>query len=511
MQIVRMCLVTMGILIWPGCERYRAQPLDSTSTVLSVQRERLLLDGSESSTGTGAPAAPPFTFARAAELMRDHSPALKDVRAEYATAQSLARVKTPLPNPALEVGPRYGFGADVLTHRFQPFGSLGFSIPTGQRLKRQDELNQVNAEVAYIETLARHRELYMQLRRQYSKFVLGRLRLAAQQSIGESANKALALTRRAQEAGNANAVDVVLFEQDDARLQFALLDVKAEIAASKNDLSQLVGVHADQFVDTPENSLPALPIIPAQDALIQFMIENHPDLARLRARYEAAEHELHLEISKQYPDFRIGPAADGDVGDRKTTLGLTLGIDLPIFDRNQQSIATARAKREEIRLKYESAAARALAELDKAISTYRLTEEKSKLLKEVLLPRAQTGIDLARRSFDQGATDVFRLLEAERANRSIQLDALSTEISSRDAFIDLEQAIWLPAGDVSDGIHRCGAPQSEGYCRSGITQQSATCRKGDEVNEEPNASRVDSASYGNCRSPCRRKGRCGEE
>ena len=441
-----MCLITTGIALLTGCEHYHPQPLDASATVLSVDRARKLLEESDAAalevTPTAAPI--PFTFARAAELMRDHSPTLKDVRAEYATAQALARVKSPLPNPSVDAGPRYGFGRDVLTHRFQPFGALGFSIPTGQRLKRQDELNQVSAEAAYVEVLARHRELYMQLRRQYSKLALGQLRLAAKQSIAESAGKSLALTRKSKEAGQANAVDVVLFEQDDARLQASLLDTKAEIAASKNELAQLIGVHASQFATMPENSLPVLVELPKQDALMQFMIENHPDLARMRAKYDLAERELHLEIAKQYPDFRIGPSADGDVGDRKTTLGLTLGVDLPLFDRNQQGIASAKAKRDEIRAKYESTAVRALSELDRAITTYQLAEEKSKLLKDVLMPRAQAGIDLARKSFDQGATDVFRFLEAERAHRSLQIDALDTEISIRNAFIDLELAVGCP-------------------------------------------------------------------
>ena len=69
--------------------------------------------------------------------------------------------------------------------------------------------------------------------------------------------------------------------------------------------------------------------------------DNHPELARLRARYEAAEAALRLEISKQFPDLRIGPSAAGDSGDKKTVLGLALGIALPIFDRNQQAIAAA--------------------------------------------------------------------------------------------------------------------------------------------------------------------------
>src|ERR1043165_3778154 len=155
-------LITAG-----GCERYSQRPLAVDSILISVEQERHLADAAASS----APVE--FSLGRAVELMKVHSPVLKEVRAEYDSAQALACVKTPLPNPAFEAGPMYGFGPDVShLHRLQPFGSLGFSIPTGQRLKRQDELNQALAERAHVEIEAKYRELYLELRKSYIALAL---------------------------------------------------------------------------------------------------------------------------------------------------------------------------------------------------------------------------------------------------------------------------------------------------------------------------------------------------
>jgi len=175
-----------------------------------------------------------------------------------------------------------------------------------------------------------------------------------------------------------------------------------------------------------------------------MMVFNHPDLARLRGQYEVAERSLRLEVAKQYPDFRIGPNFENDVGERKSVIGLTLGIEIPVFDRNQQGVASAKQRREEVRVKYEAAANRSLAALDRALHSYKVAIEKARLLKTVVLPKAEANIGLAKKSVEAGAMDSLRLLETERALRAVRIEALETEFSVRNAFIALEQAVGYP-------------------------------------------------------------------
>ena len=64
---------------------------------------------------------------------------------------------------------------------------------------------------------------------------------------------------------------------------------------------------------------------------------------------EVVERQLHLEITEQYPDPTFGSSLGGEAGERKRTLGLSLGIEIPLFDRNQQVIAEAKS-REKLRI-----------------------------------------------------------------------------------------------------------------------------------------------------------------
>jgi len=450
------------LLFVAGCEKYHARPLTPSVILMDVERARHLAAENETASSE------PFTFSRAVELARVHSPALKQTRAEYETALALAKVRTPFPNPAVEVGPQYGFGPDVAsTNRLQPFGSIGFTIPTGRRLKRQDELNQMQAELSRVELLVRGRELYLELRESYIRLAVSKQRITARQEIAESAEKSTTATKRLVEAGQGTGLDVGLIRLEQARLRTDALAAETTFAQVLGELSSLIGVHSKHFETIPESSLPPMKdSLPPLSELQTLLLNNHPELARVRAQYEVAERQLHLEIAKQYPDFHIGPSFQRDVGEKKNVLGLTLGIELPVFERNQQAVATAKQRREEIRVKYETAANRALAALDRAHRQYHLALERLKLLQTVVAPITRENIELARKSFEAGATDLLRLLETERGQRAVQLDALESELSVRAAWLDLEKATGLPLLLFPSETHELTPPALPGSAES---------------------------------------------
>lgn len=424
-----------------GCEKYRSVPLDPLATVARIEAQRLAPAGAQEDLG-----AQPLTLERAADWLRRHGPEVQETLAEYRTAHAVARIDTPLPNPGLEIGPQFGFGPDLAPiNRVTPFGSIGFTIPLGKRLRRQTELNRAYAEVARVHALARFRELYLDLRAGYAGLAIATQRVQAREAIGASAKQSLEAGRRLVEAGQAAALDVAMFELEYQRSQAELLAARRESADAESALAGLLGVHALNTRALPENPLPALPPdLPALDLLKEVLVTEHTGLARLRARYEAAERALRLEISKQVPDFTFGPSWENEVGERKTVLGLTLGIELPLFDRNQQGIAEAKHRREEVRTQYESELKRALAGLEHAHGALGIARENRVLLNEKILPKAEGNVTLARRSVEAGATDAFQLLDAERSARSVKIEALEAELAERKAWSELERAVGRP-------------------------------------------------------------------
>ena len=433
--MVRSVVVACLIAVLGGCKAYEAHPLDPEKIIGSVDRERRELKQVTSS----------VSLARAAELMRHHGPDVKEAVARYRTALARARIATPLPNPGLEVGPEYGFGPDVDTNRLVPFGSLGLTIPLGGRLSRTDDLNRARAELLRIVGVARHRELYLELRRRYVRLVIAREIQETREELLRSAVKSVESSLRLVEAGQATALDVALFQLERGRSQAKSLAATAASAEAQAALAALVGVHRDHFAKLPADALPGLPpTLPDLEDLKKLLIANHAELARLRARYAEAESSLRLEIAKQYPDLRLGPSGAGETGDRKTVLGLSIGIAIPIFDRNQQAIAEAEERRAEVRTLYAAAANRALAEVERAHLTGELAANRYGILKKTVLPQARNSIELAREALAAGSGGALRLLDAERSYRQVMIEVLQAGLAEREAWVDLELAVGRP-------------------------------------------------------------------
>ena len=169
-------------------------------------------------------------------------------------------------------------------------------------------------------------------------------------------------------------------------------------------------------------------------------LQHRGDILSALADYAASQSALQLEIAKQYPDVHLQPGYEFDQGDNKWSLGLT--IELPVLNQNQGPIAEARAKREEAAAKFNAVQAKVLAEIDRAIETFRLAETNFRPLQLV-----QTQVDHERSIEEQvkaGAADQIELLNAQLETANIQIVALEAQIKMQQAAGALEDALQAP-------------------------------------------------------------------
>jgi outer membrane protein TolC len=470
-----------------GCQVYEPRPLNPSAIVAEVDRARRepvdegMADSKDAGgMSLGQDADTGVTLAQAARWMRDRGPDIREAIAAYRTALARARVPTPWPNPGLEVGPEFGFGDAVSSRRVVPFGSIGIVVPLGGRVARADDLNAVRAEVARIDGEVRCREAYLTLRRRWVRLVSARTLLLARDGLLEAATRGVTSVRRLVEAGQGTALDVALFDLERGRTEGERITAAAAVGAAEADLGALVGVHEGQFERLHGDALPELADGPADlDALKQLLVAHHGGLARLRVRYEEAEAVLRLEIAKQVPDLRIGPSFAGESGEEKTTLGLALGIELPFFDRNQQAIAEAEARREEVRTQYEAEANRALAQIERARRAVEFARSRSLALRTSVLPSAESSIALARESAQAGAGDALRLLDAQRSHRQVLIDVERAALDELEAWIDLEEAVGHPLLAFPSSPHDEGERVPDGLSAPSRAREGETDREGE--------------------------------
>lgn len=424
-----------------GCATYEEMPLVPADILAEIERTRDL--GAEPS-GVEVP-ADATDFVRLAGWMFRYGPTLWKARAEFSQARGLADTETPWPNPSFAAGPILGYDLEPpLDEEIVPFVEFGFTIPLSGRLGLQDEVNELKAQVAKTRLLTEQRRAYLELRRRFAHHLFTRRRHRVQASTVASARASAALTRRLVEAGGATALDVGLMELEIAEQERDLLAIKGRTAEIRTGLATLVGVHDRHLGELSDGGPPHVEDLPDLEAAKETLVAKHPALAVLSARYAVAEQELRLEVRKQYPDLQLGTSYEGDPGTDTKLIGLTLGIALPLFDRNQQNIVVAERAREMVRTEYEATLSEALAALEGAYAAHQLALERLRLLKEVALPRAEANLDIAVRSIRAGNLDALKYLEVERRLHSLRLEAVLAEEACQQLISQIEQLLGQP-------------------------------------------------------------------
>lgn len=99
---------------------------------------------------------------------------------------------------------------------------------------------------------------------------------------------------------------------------------------------------------------PVSPVIPGRELLrynkdnlsrenlVRQAMESRPDLKRTETAYNQSLVNLQLQKRSGVPDLRIGGLYDQQGSYITNYSGITLGIDLPVFDRNQSNIKIAK-------------------------------------------------------------------------------------------------------------------------------------------------------------------------
>ena len=218
------------------------------------------------------------------------------------------------------------------------------------------------------QVVARARELYVRLVSQERLARVLRAALRLQEARYRAASRAVV-------AGNLT-LDVVspyLVAQEDTRRQ--LDDLERQQLQSRHDLGTLLGLAPDvQLALAGPTQAPPLDETAVRTAVRQ-LAQRRPDLLALQAGYRSQESKLRAAVLAQFPGVSVGLTRARDTSAIYTS-GVTVTLNLPIFNRNRGNIAVEEATRRRLRDEYQVRLNQAGAEIDQLLEQLRLLERQ---------------------------------------------------------------------------------------------------------------------------------------
>jgi outer membrane protein TolC len=400
--------LAVPVLIAAACSDLPRRPLDPTASEQRLKARSLadpqLRDLGVSKLGLPAEPWPPKEADRALLTLAawHFRPEMAQARVRIEGAEASARAAGHFPNPSIGVTP----GRVTNTADSSPWilsAVLDFTIPIGGRLGKEQALADQEVELARLDAAATAWRIQAEVRDAVADVIYA-------QDVGYSrtleqrhrSDQARVVEQRAA-AGLASRGEAQTARVEADRATNALALARLEVPAAYARLAAATGLPALEGVRVLE---PPFAEVPLEGAALDRL-----DLRRTLAEYESDERALELELARQYPDLHLGPGFEYDQGERKYLLGV--GIELPLFDRNEAGIARADAKRRDTAARFETLQANALSEMEIARGRLLATRERVMKTQMPAMRRVHDRVSFVVRSFQRGGSDAFEKAAAE--------------------------------------------------------------------------------------------------
>ncbi len=254
------------------------------------------------------------------------------------------------------------------------------------------------------------------------------------------------LYRASQEnlqAGDATITTATLRQIAWLDSQDRALALARQITKARQDLNKLLGLPPEAKLALLPPRLGATPTDPS--ALVAKADHQRLDLLALRAGYAAQEARVRRSILGQYPGFSIGLTKAADTSNIHT-LGPSVSLDLPLWNRNRGAIAVAEATRGQLHAEYSARLFQTRAEIYTLVADLqRLAAEIAPLAREV--PQLQRAEERLRRAASERNVTLidYESVRSQSLAKGLQLLAL------QQAYAEQQAALTMAIGGTWKG------------------------------------------------------------
>lgn len=413
-----------------------------------------------------------MTLEQFEKIANDSNPTLRQAEAQIRAANARRQQAGLYPNPTV------GYTGDEIRGGSVGGGKQGFfveqTIVTGGKLGLSQRLFAHEADIATIEAEEQRIRVTSAVKMAFVRALVAQELLDARRDLAKIARDTAETQQRLANTGQADESEVLESEIEAQRARMAVRMQENTLREEWRSLAAVIGrpdmplaalagqldqnwpdLDEEQTVDKIANQSPAVRIADATTTRAQALLA--------RARREAVP-DLQLRAGMEYNHELLGsvPFAKGWEGIAQ------LGVQIPIFNRNQGEVAAdradiLRAQQEKVRI--------ALTLRERAASTvdmYANARLMAVEYRDALLPRAKKAYALRVEKYGQMLASYPRVLETQRRLYELQLEYISalenvwTNGIALQGFL-LTDGLEAPArpGEVDRPIRETNVPAPE--------------------------------------------------
>lgn len=217
-------------------------------------------------------------------------------------------------------------------------------------------------------------------------------------------NRLSQIDTKALDAGNIRLdtalANYYLLENLDSKIK----SLERDIDKDRKELNILLGIDTNLELNLKNNlTIPNFNWEKIKQSSKQIS-ERRPDLLALKFGYDAQENRLRLSILEQFPAFSISLTNASDTSGIKT-VGFSISITLPIFNRNQGKIKIEEATRDKLYDEYQARLISSYGQIESIVNQLKLSidryDQVNKTIEDMI-----TKLNIAESALNRGNLDL---------------------------------------------------------------------------------------------------------
>jgi cobalt-zinc-cadmium efflux system outer membrane protein len=363
------------------------------------------------------------------KIAHESNPTMRQAEAEIRAANARKQQAGLYPNPTV------GYTADEIRGGSVGGGKQGFfmeqTIVTGGKLRLSRSVFGSEANIAAIEAEEQRIRVSSAVKMAFLRVLAAQELLDARRDLAKIAQDAAETQTRLENTGQADESEVLESEIEAQRMRMAAHMQENTLREEWRSLTAVVGrpdmpvatvagdldknwpdLNEEQAVDTIAGHSPAVRIAEATATRAQALLA--------RASREAVP-DLQLRAGMEYNNELLGsvPFAKGWEGIAQ------VGVQLPIFNRNQGEVAAARADIERAQQEKLRIALTLRERAASAVDQYANARLMAVEYRDAMLPRAKKAYALRVEKYGQMLASYPRVLEAQRRLYELQVEYIA--------------------------------------------------------------------------------------
>ena len=433
-------LVACGLLVsrtglaeeWT--QRGAALRLPEPGTPLGSLPENVRVPLLDDATQDASHGPSPRTLEEFVSLAEQSHPKLRTALAGVEAARGKAVQARLYPNPVIA-----GFSPQIAGDQSQWSGTVAQDLVTAGKLRLSQQAALREVQKAEYSLIRARFEVLAQVRQSFYALLVSQRRVEIYTLLLDIAKRSYEIGQQLAEAGEGTKADVLFWSIERDRAEVRLLNASVYIETGRRQVAAAIGLpradvgalEGDLFRRLPNFDLKTL-----QESVVRANAQ--PRI--VEAEVARALWALERAVVQPIPNINLMGGYQRQVGIPAMDQGLVqVMMQVPLFDRNQGNIRSARADIATSRAALRTVEIDLATQTAQVIAAYRTSQRLVEWYELYILPKARETVQLTQTLYARGEVTFLSLLQAQRILTETEL-----------AFVESQADRWNSAVTIAD-------------------------------------------------------------